>query len=60
MYVYVSMFLYIDSEISVSHFNYTDKNCMKEIALYYSFFKHRLKKGKKKNDERKPQILVIK
>ena len=58
--MYLSVFLHIDSEVSVSHFNFTDKNCMKGIAFCYSFVKHRQKKGKKKNDERKPQILDIK
>ena len=57
--MYLSGFLYINSEMSASHFNYTDKNCMKEIALHNSFVKHRQKKGGK-NDERKPQIPVIK
>ena len=54
------MFLCIDSGVSVSYFNYTDKNCMKGIALYHSFVKHRQKKKEKKNDNRKSQILVIK
>ena len=57
--MYLSGFLYINSEMSASHFNYTDKNCMKEIALHNSFVKHRQKKGEKMMKE-KPQILIIK
>ena len=43
--MHLSVVLYIDSKMSASHFNYTSKNCMKEIALSYSFVKYRQEKG---------------
>ena len=59
--MYTSVFLYIDSEMSVSHFTYIDKNCMKGKAMFYLSVKRRQQKGKNKRTyERKPQILVIK
>ena len=41
--MYLSVFLYIDIEMFVSHFNYTNKNCIKGIGLL-----NRQKKRKKK------------
>ena len=39
--MYTSVFLYIDNEMSVSHLNYADKNCMKGKGMFYSFVKRR-------------------
>ena len=60
--MHISVYLYIDSKMSVSHFYYTDKICMKAICIIHLLNIDRKKKNRRKkatNSSYKIEIKVF-